>query len=102
MNIKEINEETGVIYQIEESFEGISPKVVIDIAYSGNEDEDGNDILEFEWAVAESDSNPELSKEQLQEVNKILECGREEDIVKKLDILYHGTMIKFAPNHYEF
>lgn len=89
-----------VIYQIEDNFEGISPTVVIDIVYSGNEDEDGNEILEFECAVAESENNPELTKEQLQEVNKILECGQEEKYVRGLTAYYLQTDINFDPNEY--
>ncbi len=85
--------EDGTIYQITDVIEG--KPVVIDINYSGSED-----TLEFEWAVAEADSNPSLTAEELEEINDILECGREERYVRVLLEYYAGTTVNFDPNEY--
>lgn len=70
----------GTIYQIERDFEDIGP-VIIDIAYSGDQDENGNDILEFVYAIVEEESNKNLSSDQINQVNKELECGLEEAVI---------------------
>ena len=84
----------GTIYQIEREFEDIGP-VIIDVAYSGDTDESGKKILEFVYAVTEEESNKNLSPDQINQVNKELECGLEEAIIlyllneyKKIDIPY--------------
>ena len=93
--MKTINESNdGIIYQIEGDFEEFG-NVVVDIAYSGGEDEDGNKILEFEYSVVEEESNPNLTKSQIQECNKILECGREERYVIYLKDHYEVLGIRF-------
>ena len=79
MKIKTKSED-GVIYQIERDFEGIGP-VVVDICYSGGEDEEGNDILEFVYASVERTENDNLSLQQRAEANKALECGLEEAVI---------------------
>ena len=104
MNIKNESND-GVIYQFEDLFtleEDQEVQVVIDITYSGNIDEDGNEVLELEWAAVESESNPSLDEETVQQCNKILECGREETIALFLFNHYRKSGIKFDPNHYEF
>ena len=90
--------EDGIIYQITDVIDGKA--VVIDITYSGGEDENGVDILEFEWAAAEADSNPTLTAEELEEINDILECGYEERYVRALLEYYEGTSVNFDPNEY--
>ena len=90
----------GTIYQITDVIEGSA--VVINITYSGGQDENGVDTLEFEYASAEEDSNPTLTAEELSEVNKILECGREESYVIALLGYYKATGINFDPNEYRY
>lgn len=93
MKIKEQSKE-GVIYQIEMTFEEIGT-AVIDIEYSGFEDALGNDVLEFCWANVGESSNPELTEAQLDEIDDILECGREEQIVLFLQNVYAESGIRF-------
>jgi len=90
----------GTIYQITDVIEGSA--VVINITYSGGQDENGVDTLEFEYASAEEDSNPTLTAEELNEVNKILECGREESYVIALLGYYKANGINFDPNEYRY
>jgi hypothetical protein len=78
-----VNESTGLIYQITDTIEGID--VVIDFCYSGNDEEN---TVDFEYASAESGSNPVLSEEQLEMINKVLECGQEERYVVALANYY--------------
>ena len=99
MKTKTISKD-DIIYQIEDTFDGIGT-VIVDIAYSGNEDENGNEILEFEYAIAEETENTNLTEEQLRIVNKVLECGREEEYVRHLVEYYNRTGVNFDPNHYE-
>lgn len=89
--------DNGVVYFIEDTFEGLDQPVNVTIEYSGGE---GNE-LEFEWATASKESNPWFTEEQLQSVNKTLECGLEEQYVNELEAFYANTDIKFDPNHYE-
>ena len=99
MNIKTESND-GVIYQFEDLFtleEDQEVQVVIDITYSGNIDEDGNQVLELEWTSVESESNPSLDKEIIRQCNKILECGREETIALFLFNHYRKSEIKFDP-----
>jgi hypothetical protein len=92
-------EDTGMVYQISDVIEG--HEVIVDITYSGDSDEDGNEILEFECAVAEEDTNPTLSADELRIVNKILECGLEETYVVALQEHYKTTDIKFDVGEYK-
>lgn len=101
MKIRYKNEETGVIYQFEDTFKGYDGTVIVDITYSGNEDKDGNDILEFEWAAVIDKVNPELNEEQISAFNKELENGREEQYVKFLVALYENTDICFDTGEYK-
>ena len=84
----------GVIYQIEDHFEGVGT-VTVNITYSGGEDENGNEILEFEYSSVEEEYNPNLTKEQIQACNKSLECGLEEEYVLHLKAQYENTGIRF-------
>ena len=93
--MKTFNESNdGIIYQIEGEFEGIG-KVIVDITYSGGEDENGNEILEFEYSCVQEDQNLKLSKTQIQQCNKILECGLEESYVIYLREHYKSSGIIF-------
>ena len=89
--------DNGVVYFIEDTFEGLDQPVNVSIEYSGGE----SDTLEFEWATASKESNPWFTEEQLQSVNKTLECGLEERYVNELEAFYANTNIKFEPNHYQ-
>ena len=101
MTIKEQSQD-GTIYQVEMDFEGIGVAVV-DIAYSGDEDEEGNPILEFCWATADETSNSDTyTEEQLEEINDILECGREETIVRFLKDHYEKCNIRFSVGEYDW
>ena len=88
--------EDGTIYQITDNIAGHD--VTVDICYSGNDDNE----LEFEWARAEADSNPDLTEDQLDEVNDELECGLEERYVIALMEHYENTSIKFNTGEYKF
>lgn len=90
----------GTIYQISDVIEG--RLVVINITYSSGETINGNDVLEFECARAEESNNLTITAEQLREVNKILECGREEEYVKILFEYYKSTPTNFDPNEYRY
>lgn len=96
----------GTIYQVEEFFttedRRWSGPVVVDIVYSGDEDEEGNWKLEFEWCSIESESNPGLTEELVEEFTDELECGREERIVRQLVNHYKNENISFDPNEYEW
>ncbi len=93
MKIKTKSED-GVIYQIEREFEGMGP-VTIDICYSGGEDEEGNDILEFVYASVEDTENDNLSLKQRAEANKALECGLEEAVIVFLINEYRKNPIEW-------
>ena len=95
MNIKTQSPE-GIIYQFEDSIEG--HKVIVDITYSTGEAGE----LEFEFAEVKEDENLTLTEDQIRTYNKVLECGREEDYVRELDLIYSQLGIAFLPNHYEF
>lgn len=93
--------EDGRIFQVEMEFEEIGTATV-DIAYSGDEDEEGNDILEFCWALAEPESNPDLNEAAIDDVNEDLECGDEERIVRFLIEEYRETGIRFHPGEHDW
>lgn len=90
----------GVIFQVEMDFEEHGT-AVIGIEYSGNLDVSGEAVLEFEWAAAEEDSNPDLTEDQLEAINDILECGWEERIVCFLRDEYANTNIRFDAGEYK-
>jgi hypothetical protein len=74
--------------------------IIVDITYSGDTDEQGKEISEFEYAqVAKENSISESDRERF---NKILENGLEEDIVRFLVNEYQNTSINFSPNEYQF
>ena len=96
MTIKTVK--NGVVYQMEHDFEGIGP-VDIDICYSGGEP----NHLEFEYAVVDLDSqfpNRQLTEDQIDHLNKELECGLEFDIVLHLIHFYSRSDYRFDPNEY--
>lgn len=74
--------------------------VIVDIVYSGNTDEQGNDVSEFEYAEVSADNKFDLDKTAV--LNKVLENGVEEDIVKFLINEYQDSHINFSPNEYQF
>ena len=101
MKIKEQSKD-GIIYQLEMTFEEIGT-VFVDITYSGDTDEDGNDVLEFECATAEEEENTHLSEAEIEEANDILECGMEEHIVRFLIWHYkENTSIRFDVGEYDW
>jgi hypothetical protein len=88
--------QTGLIYLIEDQIDGYPGNITIEVSYSAGED----DTLEFEYSEVTQKSNPHLTEDEIQAVNKILECGKEEDVVRLLNDFYTDTEIKFLPNHY--
>jgi len=96
----------GTVYQIEAIFttedNRWSGPVVVDITYSGGEDEEGRSVLEFEWCSIEPESNPGLTVELIEEFTDSLECGGEERIVRFLVNHYKNEDISFSPNEYEW
>lgn len=95
-NIKLIAE-TDLVRYIEDWFDGIiNASVTVSIDYSAGE----NGVIEFESAIVTSESNESLTEEQIQEANKILENGREEEYVKMLSEYYIFSGVKFNANHY--
>ena len=93
--------EEKIIYQVTKEIEGIG-SVVIDIAYSGDEDENGNDILQFEYAIVEPEFNQSLTEDQIEEAMGELECGLEDEIVCELKEAYEGTDIRFDVGEYKY
>lgn len=101
MKIKEQSND-GVIYQLEISYDKIGTALV-DISYSGYTDASENDVLEFVWASAGETPNSELTDEQLDEINDILECGHEEQIVRFLMKHYEeNSSIRFDVGEYDW
>ena len=102
MKITKIDSETGIAYEITDSFvdygvDGNPVNVKIEICYSS-----GNGVLEFEHSTVTAEANPHLSIDQIGQVNKALENGREEDYVRSLVELYKLIGIKFNPNEYNY
>ena len=93
-------EESGMVYQISDIIEG--KDVIVNIAYSGDEDENGKEILEFVYASVDSESNPLLSEEEIEEMNDHLECGLEEDYVLALTKHYEKTNINFDCGEHKY
>ena len=83
-----------VIFELKKSFEGISEEVILDIEYSGGE----NDELEFE-AIYISNDNTSLTKEQISEIESILDSGCREDIANELSDYYKGSDITFITGY---
>ena len=96
--MKLIEFDNGVVYFIEDAFEGVDHPATISIGYSGGE---ADNEFEFEFATVSKESNPWFTDDQLKEINKTLECGLEELYVNELEAFYAKTDIKFHPNHYE-
>ncbi|CAB4160189.1 hypothetical protein UFOVP723_95 [uncultured Caudovirales phage] len=100
MKIKEQSKD-GIIYQLEMAFEEIGTALV-DITYSGYTDASENSVLEFEWACASETDNTNLSEADIDRVNKILECGQEERIVRFLIDQYEKTDVRFDVGEYDW
>ena len=100
MKIKEQSKDV-IIYQLEMTFEEIGI-VVVDITYSGDTDDAGNDVLEFCCAAAEEEENGHLSEAEIAEANDILECGMEEHIVRFLIDHYEKTDVRFDVGEYDW
>jgi hypothetical protein len=100
MKIKEQSND-AIIYQLEMAFEEIGI-VVVDITYSGDTDDAGNDVLEFCCAAAEEEENTHLSEAEIEEANDILECGMEEHIVRFLIDQYEKTDVRFDVGEYDW
>ena len=107
MELTKIDSKTGIVFEITDSFvdyavDGDPQNVKIEINYSGNQDEDGNEILEFEYATVSETGNPHLTIDQIEQINKVLENGKELDYVKSLVKFYELTDIKFDANEYKY
>ena len=83
-----------VIFELKKPFEGISDELILDIEYSGGE----NDELEFE-SIRVSNDNTSLTKEQISEIESILECGYTEDIISELTEYYKDSGIEFTSSY---
>ncbi len=101
MQVRTQSKTDGVIYQLEDTFDGYDGTVIVDIAYSSEEDESGNDVLEFEWASVIDEVNPELTQDQISAFNKEIENGREEEYVQILVEAYKCTNIRFDVGEYK-
>ena len=107
MELTKIDSKTGIVFEITDSFvdyaiDGDPKNVKIEICYSGNEDEYGESILEFEYASVSKETNPHLTIDQIGQIEKVLENGKEEDYVRALVEFYKLTDIKFDANEYNY
>lgn len=85
----------NIVFQVEMQLN--EENVLVDIEYSGGE----NDELEFSFAQVSEDNSFDSEKERV--LNKVLECGREEDLVKDLIEYYKKEgVINFIPGEYQF
>jgi uncharacterized protein YkvS len=85
----------GIIFQVEMRLN--EELVLVDITYSGGE----NDELEFEYAQVSEENSFDYEKEQT--LNKVLENGAVEDLVKTLmDHYQKEGVINFVPGEYQF
>ena len=91
MKLTEAHPMTGLVYEIEDTFEGYDKPVIIDVTYSGGND----DEFEFAYAAVSEESNPDLSEELFEEFNDIVEKSREQDYIAELEKFYATTNIKF-------
>jgi hypothetical protein len=92
--IKPFFTENNTIYQVVIEIE--AKPVIVDITYSASE----NGSLEFEYSQVSEENT--FSEDRIRELNKILECGMEEKIVKYLATYYDINNIEFDTNHYQF
>ena len=107
MELTNINSKSGIVYEITDSFvdyavDGNPENVKLNIEYSGTEDGNGNQVLEFEWITISAEANPYLTIDQLGQIEKVLENGREEFYVRALVEFYKLTGIKFDANEYNY
>lgn len=91
MKLREAHQVTGLVYEIEDTFEGHDNPVIVDVTYSGGE----NNKFVFAYAQIDPEFNPTLSEAMIEEFNSIIECEREQDYVSELEKFYAGTDIKF-------
>ena len=107
MELTKIDSKTGIVFEITDSFvdyavDGDPENVKLNVEYSGTEDGNGNSVLEFEWVTISPEENPHLTIDQLGQIEKVLENGREEDYVRALVEFYKLTDIKFDANEYNY
>jgi len=107
MELTKIDSKTGIVFEITDSFvdygiDGNPENVKLNVEYSGNEDENGNSVLEFEWISVPEEANPHLTVDQIGQIEKVLENGKELDYVKSLKAFYEITGINFDANEYNY
>jgi hypothetical protein len=68
--------------------------VLLDIEYSG----DAN-LLELSWIRTSHEFNNNLTEHDFLEVEKILECGLEQDLARELKEFYKNTDIVFKSEY---
>jgi hypothetical protein len=90
--IKPFYIENETVYQVTVRIE--DKPVIVDITYSASE----NGSLEFEYAQVSEENG--FDEYRVNELNKILECGVEENIVRYLETYYEVNNINFDPNEY--
>ena len=91
--IKPFYTENETVYQVVIEVE--TKPVIVDITYSAGE----NGSLEFEYSQVSEENG--FSEYRRNELDKILECGMEENIVRYLVTYYDVNNIDFDPNHYQ-
>jgi len=107
MELTKIDSKTGIVFEITDSFvdyavDGDPENVKLNVEYSGTEDGNGNSVLEFEWVTISPEENPHLTIDQLGQIEKVLENGREEFYVRALVEFYKLTGIAFDANEYNY
>ena len=107
MEFTNIDSKTGIVYEITDSFVDYNidedpENVKLNVNYSGGIDENGNEVLEFEWISVPEEANPHLTVDQIGQIEKVLENGKELDYVKRLKSFYEITDINFDANEYNY
>ena len=92
IRLGEPHDKTELIYEVFDQFEGYPGEVKVQVEYSGAANEED---IEFEWTVVRDYDNPHLNETDLIKIQKILECGREEDYIRLLEAHYSNTNINF-------
>ncbi len=90
--IKPFKTENTIVYQLSVDVE--NKPIIVDICYSGDDK-----TLEFEYSEVSEDNA--FNEDRKRELNKILECGLEEELVHYLIKYYDIMNVEFDPNHYE-
>ena len=91
--IKPFLTKNEIVYQVLVPIE--NKPVIVDISYSAGDKGE----LEFEYSEVSEDNA--FDEEKTRVLNKVLECGMEEQIVKYLFTYYDIKNIEFDPNHYQ-